>query len=145
MELQTPKIDDDKIESVRGDIDRQTALTDEIADEIEPVDLSVHDCAEMAARELHRWARFRALASGMDPNFEVFMQSPNEYERDDGWRVCWESGPMDWAVALTGGSSIYNRRFNAELSSTEPEVVGFRSSDWFAEPYYGFDLVFFDK
>lgn len=96
--------------------------------------------AEEAAKELHKY-----LIDTFDA--DAMLLSPSEAEEmhglDPDWTVIWEGGPLEWAVHLTGGESM----FTAELGrSSEPEVVGFYdNTDWVAEPYHSFDLQFSER
>lgn len=71
---------------------------------------------------------------GSSPAWETFCQPPEatvNYVGSKGWRVCWESGPRDWAVADSLG---------------EGGVVPYRfcsSAKFWTEPYYGFDLIWY--
>lgn len=62
---------------------------------------------------------------GLNPDIEVVMQTPEESANAGygcNWRVCWESGPYEWAVGTS---------FDV---ANDPH--------WFTEPYYSFDLCF---
>lgn len=63
-------------------------------------------------------------AHGQNPDIEVAIQSAHESQNNGfghNWRVIWESGPFEWAIALSF------------------QVTG----PWgFTEPYYSFDLCF---
>lgn len=98
---------------------------------------------EEAARKLYRWICRVAEDEGLDPEVEVMLQDPvtcEEYIDASGWRVCWESGPEKWAVALSQGKSLY--WIETENEMWEPEVL-LNGEHYWVEPYYGFDLVFY--
>lgn len=86
------------------------------------------------------WSLLRKACreQGMMPVWEVFCHSPgmsSDHFPEGGryWRVCWESGPHDWAVEASLGRTRMSR-----TTSFGPVVGG----DWYTEPYYGFDLFF---
>ncbi len=77
-----------------------------------------------AARGLYEALRVVSRAHGQNPDVEVALQRPEVSQAcgtGNNWRVIWESGPFEWAIALS-----------------------FRvHGPWgFTEPYYGFDLCF---
>jgi hypothetical protein len=71
-------------------------------------------------------------ATGANPGWEVFCQPPEAegWKGAGSWRVCWESGPHDWAI---GDSMGAGEIIPGNVCS---------GSGWFTEPYYGFDLCF---
>jgi hypothetical protein len=84
-------------------------------------DPSAHTTKEAAAKALYE-ALVKENARRGGPDGEVFIKSPEErWFGQNGWVVCWESGPYQWATSC---------------------MV---SGPWgFCEPYYGFDLCFTD-
>jgi len=111
-----------------------------------PLDLSQYPTAEGAAKALHEW--LQEYAESMDYSASaVKLYPPSEAgKKRDGhaqWTVSWEGGPGEWAKNLTAGWPMSHAEF-PELDS-DPEVVGFRNSNWTAEPYYSFDLQFTDN
>lgn len=116
-----------------------------------PIDLSGYKTAYGAARKLYETLQAIAEDIGQNPD-EVSFYDPAESRRvrdmhpdgADVYTVSWEAGPWEWALALSGGDSIYANEFGSYGLS--PEVVGFYESDgWSAEPYYSFDLQFFNE
>lgn len=71
-------------------------------------------------------------AHDVNPSWETFIQPPEvDYMEGAGkWRVCFESGPYEWAVGDSLGSG---QIVPASVAS---------GSWWFTEPHYSFDLVF---
>jgi len=62
------------------------------------------------------------------PAGEVFIKNPEQREAQGYgrvWHVSWESGPYQWAIG------------------TAFEVCNYEAG-WYTEPYYGFDLSFYD-
>lgn len=79
-----------------------------------------------AALAVHILCRAKAAADGMDPDIECMIRAPGEFRHHDQtncWCVAFEAGPYDWAV-------------DASLNALSGKVV--------AEPYYGFDLSFYE-
>lgn len=110
-----------------------------------PLDLSEYSSDRSAARALHKFLReeFEADAKLYSP------EETEEIRRGNGaWMVAWEGGPYEWSIKLTGGESmIADWPEMAEYDhEPSPEVVGFYGEgDWFAEPYYKFDLLFYPE
>lgn len=78
-----------------------------------------------AAKALHKALGNVCRDMGMNPNIEIVIQTPEQsYNAGCGrnWRVCWESGPYEWAVGTS---------FNVA-----------NSPHWYTEPHYSFDLCF---
>jgi hypothetical protein len=115
--------------------------------EAKPLDLRTLP-AEKAARALHAWARERSSDLGQNPDIEVSLLTPEksaELGYGKVWRVMWEAGPHDWAVALTlGGSYLAGEGayHDAAGNYRKPEVILTGSRLWTAEPHYGFDVGF---
>lgn len=82
--------------------------------------------AQAAALAVHTLCIAKAKAEGMKPEIEVAIHSPGQerhHSHTNCWGVCFEAGPYDWAV-------------DASINVSRAKV-------W-AEPYYGFDLSFYD-
>lgn len=82
--------------------------------------------AMQAAVDVYALCVAKAQAEGMKPAIECSIYRPGQerhHSQINCWGVCFEAGPYDWAV-------------DASLE-TIPAKVG-------AEPYYGFDLSFYD-
>lgn len=80
-----------------------------------------------AAKALYKALRKLAKESGQNPDIEVSLLTPYEsLQRGTGnnWRVTWDAGPYEWAIAA------------CELVSNYPH--------WYTEPYYSCDLCFAD-
>ena len=56
------------------------------------------------------------------PDGEVFIRSPEE-SNGNGWQVCFEGGPYQWAMEASW-------------------LVCNEEAGWYTEPYYSFDLCF---
>ena len=96
-----------------------------------------------AAQQLYDYLRELAVQLGNNPEYVYFWSISESEERGYGkcYTVCWEEGPFDWAVALSGGTSIYagelgNYSLPAEIDVNCGEY-------WFAEPYNGFIMGFY--
>ena len=79
-----------------------------------------------AALAVHALCVAKAKDEGMDPDIECAIRAPGEprhHDQTNCWSVCFEAGPYDWAI-------------DASLNVMFRKVV--------AEPYYGFDLSFFE-
>jgi hypothetical protein len=79
-----------------------------------------------AALAVHALCVAKAKAEGMKPDIEVAIRAPGEPRHHDGidcWSVCFEAGPYEWAI-------------DASVHTPPNRVI--------AEPYYGFDLSFYD-
>jgi len=78
-----------------------------------------------AAKGFHKaLCKFAKEVYGQNPDIEIFINTPEENEVNGYgkcWRVCWESGPYDWAC-------------NSQVANY--------SAGWYTEPYYSFDLCF---
>ena len=74
--------------------------------------------------------RFASEVYGQeDPSKEMFIHNPEQSAANgygNVWRVCWESGPFEWAI---------------------PASFEVRAADysWHTEPYYSFDLCFYNN
>ena len=79
-----------------------------------------------AALAVHALCAAKAKAENMKPDIEVAIHSPGQerhHSQTDCWGVCFEAGPHDWAV-------------DASIHSPLNRVI--------TEPYYGFDLSFYN-
>jgi hypothetical protein len=82
--------------------------------------------AHAAALAVHALCVAKAKAEGMKPDIEVAIHSPGQprhHSQTDCWGVCFEAGPYEWAI-------------DASIHSPLNRVI--------AEPYYGFDLSFYN-
>ena len=82
---------------------------------------------EKAAKAVYELCCKAAEAWGMSPEYEVSIRAPGEsrhHSAIDCWAVAFEAGPYDWAIT-------------ASLSVPLPSKV-------LAEPYYSFDLCFYN-
>jgi len=76
-----------------------------------------------AAKALHKALRKVCRDMGMNPDIELFIQTPEESARAGcgrNWRVVWESGPYEWGTRTSPNNYPH----------------------WYTEPYYSFDLCF---
>ena len=76
----------------------------------------------------------------------VFLWSPEESRSrgyGNGWSVCWEEGPYEWAIYMSMGKSIFAGEFS-EYSSKEENGI-FDRDEWIAEPYNSFILSFYNN
>jgi len=77
-------------------------------------------CAQAALKVLQKHVKDQ----GENPEIECFLVQPGHWSDRHGWGACWESGPYQWAceasMVISGGGRL-------------------------AEPYYGFDLCFYDE
>lgn len=83
---------------------------------------------EKAAKAVYELCTKAAESWGMKPELEVSIRAPGEdrHHNDTGcWSVCFEAGPYEWAIA-------------ASLNVPLPSKV-------LAEPYYSFDLSFYNN
>lgn len=79
-----------------------------------------------AAKALHKALHPVCKAFGQNPDIELMLFDPDkseEYIGSRAWRVCWEAGPYEWAYTASD------------------EVHG---DKWVTEPYYSFDLLFYE-
>jgi hypothetical protein len=82
--------------------------------------------AHAAALAVHALCVAKAKAEGMKPDIEVAIHSPGQprhHSQTDCWSVCFEAGPYEWAI-------------DASVHTPPNRVI--------AEPYYGFDLSFYN-
>ena len=87
----------------------------------------------------------------------IFLWTPDESKErgySHAWAVCWESGPYDWAMDASMGSSIGHAEFAAELAlegftdapvnrETFPGLCDHPTVS--AEPYTSYILQFFNN
>ena len=108
---------------------------------IPKLDLSKYDLLT-AKDELFAYVSAKATSWGMDPSTECALLSPGEsaelgYGRQ--WRVMWESGPYEWGVHLSLGGVTF-QPLDGPWDASTPEVIMGDPSDWYLEPYHGFDV-----
>lgn len=85
--------------------------------------------AETMAKAAYAVVQEMSREDGQDPSYETFIKSPSESKDYLGgtpnvWKVCWESGPYQWAY---GASMAICVEFGL------------------CEPYYSFDLTFYPE
>jgi hypothetical protein len=93
--------------------------------ELKAANLTASMTAEQAAKATHAAVAKACAQLGMKPEVETFIRAPGEarhFGDETCWVVAWESGPYEWAI-------------EASLSSAFPAL---------AEPYYSFDLTFYE-
>lgn len=82
--------------------------------------------AENAAKAVHAALVALATEAGYNTKY-VFLRAPGERRHtpnSDCWQVCWEEGPYEWAI---------------------PASMAIGDAGILAEPYYSFDLDFYDN
>lgn len=83
-------------------------------------DPSKYKTAGGAAKAFHRAVREVAKSYDQNPDIEVQIWKPGQ-DGNRAWRVAWEAGPFEWAIA----ASEHMR------------------GEWgYTEPHYSFDLCF---
>lgn len=91
-------------------------------------DPAKYKTAAGAAKGLHKaLSKLSKEVYGQNPSIEIFIYSPKQTVKHgygSCWRVCWESGPYEWAIPASF------------------EVKNYEDG-WYTEPYYSFDLCFF--
>ena len=100
------------------------------------LNLGTYKTSRGAATALHRVLQSVCRQHGMDPDIELSLMDPDRSEQcgyGRVWRVMWESGPHDWGVVLSCGGDT------APLLGVEIIMGG-----WHMEPYYGFDVGFYE-
>jgi len=90
----------------------------------------------------------QALAAYLRQTFEadVVVWTPEEARQrgySNAWSVCWESGPYEWAM-ISAGESIVAGEIG-DYSSRGEFPNGLAGKGWYAEPYNGFILCFFEQ
>lgn len=110
-----------------------------------------HLPAKEAAQKLYEWCCELSKKDGQNPEIEVRLLAPDrskELGYGECWRVMWESGPFEWAVALSNGGTAFGPENNDYSYKKPPEVIlwkdGPNEGGWFAEPYYSFDIGFIE-
>lgn len=101
-------------------------------------------------RQPHRAARLLWAYLRVEHNAsECWLSSPEDTARlgyGNSWFVCWEGGPYDWAVYLSGGGNIYGEAHhwgNAEgcpYAEGQAHVLHLENPEWFLEAYHRFSL-----
>lgn len=91
-------------------------------------DPAKYKSAAGAAKALHKaLCKVSKEVFGQNPDIELFIHNPAQsaaHGFGNNWRVCWESGPFEWAIS----------------ASCECRADDF---SWHTEPYYSFDLCFY--
>lgn len=129
-------------------------ITDEMLADIDvpevrdPLDVSEYKSAAGMAKAVHERLQHYAETIGHDPEAVLLYDPEEAAAKRSGhghWTVAWEGGPYEWAHALLGGESLSAREFPSPGEPT-PEVEGFHENDHVdAEPYYSFDLQFYER
>lgn len=147
-DLLTPT--DEEVAAAFG-VDDVDDITDEMLDDVDvpdvpdTVDVSGYKTAAGAAKKTHETIQAHADAMGFDTDAVVLYRPEDQYQGYDAWAVVWEGGPYEWAVALTGGTTLTANE-GPGFGAGDPEVEGLTSGDGFGvECHYSFDLVFFDR
>lgn len=91
-------------------------------------DLSAIEDPEEAAKTLYKNLCEWADSVGHKSEIEVAIFAPGERETvDNAWWVMYEAGPHDWAIHYT---------LDAKRRTYGP--------GWHCEPYWGFDVAFYE-
>lgn len=101
---------------------------------------------EGAAKRLYRYLRKLSVERGQNPDIEVSLLTPEQSEEHGYgrcWRVMWESGPFEWAVALSLGGTMYGPDRNDYSYTKKPEVLVTDAEKYIAECYHSFDIGFY--
>lgn len=120
-----------------GDLTQQEAR--EILESVGTLDFSQYKTAAGAAKALYRALRVAAAMYGLNPRYvRIYKPSERQGDSGDGWWVVWEECPTGrWANSFCG---YYEAKLVPGL-----EIEGHHdATNWFAEPYWGFDLIFWD-
>jgi len=99
---------------------------------------------EKAAKELYDWCVTKASDIGQKPEIEVALWSPEEADQKGygkAWMVCWEAGPHEWATRLSLGGSAFELGY---AYRNPPEVILTGAEKFCAEPYYSFNISFYN-
>lgn len=107
------------------------------------LDLSKYKTKAGGAKALYRFLKAKAVELGL-PATSVFICSPAENEArgyGSSWSVSWEEGPYEWAIGVSGGSSMYGPERGYGPDTPKPEIYAF-NDNWYVEPWYSFDLFF---
>jgi len=91
--------------------------------------------ANEIARCLRKW-------NGSDEG--IVVKNPAETKRcfdSECWSICWEGGPFEWAVALSGGSNLWAGEFGNYSARGDLDITA--GVGWFAEPQNHFTLLFY--
>ncbi len=94
------------------------------------VDLSKFKTAAGAAKALHR----AIVSVAGENNAGVNLLTPERSKAlgyGKVWRVMWEGGPEEWGIKASYGD------FGSIPAKWTP-----RSTEWYMEPYYSFDVGF---
>lgn len=105
--------------------------------------------AKGAAQAFTEWLKENAAQKLLGKPGElwgtVFLWSPDEAKArgyGNGWAVCWEQGPFQWTMAVSGGSSLFAGE-TGNYSALGPFPEGIYSAHWHCEPHNGFILSFY--
>jgi hypothetical protein len=89
-------------------------------------DPKAHKTPESAARALYEALKPHVVARGQNPETELSLLSPDQTAETGygkSWWVIWEAGPWEWSI---------------------PASFALHGDGWWTEPYWGFDLQFFE-
>lgn len=117
----------------RGDRQTLAALTGEMVTWAQGIDCEVEPCSlEDAVVRAAACIIRAACAEGQSAAYEVLIFPPEQktHVGSGQWRLCWEAGPSNWAIS---GEVVPFRYRGGPLSP---------NTDWYVEPYYGFDLCY---
>ena len=111
---------------------------------VKVLDLTSYKTAAGAAKAAHRKLQEYAVSIGQRAD-EVFIRPPGErWEGCSGWFVCWEGGPYEWGIKVSGDYDCDDP--NQTGAMPVPLKLGCATSGlrgWMAEPYWSFSLVFY--
>lgn len=107
--------------------------------------ISFANCTpEQAARKTHEYITTELASIAGKTALLLTPERSEELGYGKVWRVMWEEGPFEWALALCGGVSLFD--FEAgNYSGTGPSEIDLDSFDGLVEPYHSFDLGFYDE
>lgn len=82
--------------------------------------------AKAAATEVYKVCCLAAESQGQKPSIEVGLKGPSDHHyAGKCWLVCWEAGPYQWGI--------------------EASFVLMDAGKRLVEPYYSFDVCFYDN
>lgn len=107
------------------------------------LDLSGYSSANGAAKAAARKLRDIAEELGQDPEAVTVEKVDGRF--GEHWAVSWREGPVNWAVVLTGGESLFaDENPSVRQGQNEPQITGFHESDGFhIECTNGHTLAFY--
>ncbi len=128
-----------KAEGMRQDMSKQTS---DVPKPVKVLDLTKYKTASGAAKAAYRKLQEYAEYLGQRPD-EVFIKTPAEnWEGCGGWFVCWEGGPYEWGIKVSGDYDCDDPHqtggMPVPLKCDPSKRVG-----WMTEPYWSFSLVFY--